>query len=395
MKTETPEVLVIGLGAMGSATAYQLAKRGVDVIGIDRFAPPHTMGSTHGETRITRQAIGEGQQFVPLALRSNEIWRELEAQTGRHLLTQCGGLFIARAGLASHMHGQTDFLGNTIAAAQAFGIAHERLNADAMRLRFPQFDLQGDEIGYYEPGAGFLAPEECISAQLNVAKQLGADIRLNERVGQIDSTDGKTVVITDRSRYQARVTIVCAGAWIPQLVSTLQNVLTVSRQVLYWFPVQGPTSYRSDDCPVYIWHWGDGPDDVFYGFPQVSAEQVIKVATEQTADQARPDDLDRQVTASETARMYADHIAGKLRGIGPHSVRAATCLYTTAPGANFVIDRLPGQNDMIVVSACSGHGFKHSAAIGEAVAQMAISDATPDVLLPFSLEALKRATSTA
>ena len=395
MTTETPDVLVIGLGAMGSATVYQLAKRGVDVVGIDRFTPPHTFGSTHGETRITRQAIGEGQQFVPLALRSHQIWREIEAQTGRHLLTQCGGLFIARAGMSSHMHGQADFLGKTIAAAEAFGIAHDRLDAAAIGARFPQFSCQGDEVGYYEPGAGYLAPESCVSAQLQLARQLGADIRVNEKVERMVADDARARVVTDKSQYQARLTIVCAGAWIPQLVPSLAGEMKVRRQVSHWFPVEGPVSYKFRDCPVYIWHWGNGPADVFYGFPQVGDQRVIKVATEQDIHETLPDTVSRDVSTTETATMYADHVAGKLRGIGAKSVRAATCLYTNAPGANFVIDRLPDQPDTIVVSACSGHGFKHSAAIGEAVAQMAISGATPDLLLPFSLEALKRTTSTA
>jgi len=395
MKTETPDVLVIGLGAMGSATVYQLAKRGVKVVGIDRFTPPHTFGSTHGETRITRQAIGEGRQFVPLALRSHEIWREIEAKTGKHLLTQCGGLFIARAGSSSHMHGQADFLGKTIAAAEAFGIVHERLDAEAIRARFPQFSLQGDEVGYYEPGAGYVAPEDCVSAQLDLAQRLGADIRVNETVKEIVAAGARSRVVTDRSQYKARVTIVCAGAWIPQLVPSLATVLKVRRQVLYWFPVEGRMSYQSRDCPVFIWHWGSGPDDVFYGFPQVGEERVIKLASEQDIHETLPDDVNREVAAGESAKMHADHVAGKLRGIGATSVRAATCLYTNAPSANFVIGRLQSQPDTIVVSACSGHGFKHSAAIGEAVAQMAISGAEPDVLLPFSLEALERATSTA
>ena len=395
MTTETPDVLVIGLGAMGSATVYQLAKRGVKVVGIDRFTPPHTVGSTHGETRITRQAIGEGQQFVPLALRSHQIWREIEAHTGKHLLRQCGGLLIARAGLSSHLHGQADFLGSTIAAAHAFDIAHERLDAAAIVARFPQFLCQGDEVGYYEPGAGYLTPETCVSAQIELAQRLGADIRFNEKVERLVANGSRTQVVTDHSQYQARVTLVCAGAWIPQLVPRLNGVLKVRRQVLHWFPVDGPLSYQPRDCPVYIWHWGTGPDQVFYGFPQVGDERVIKVATEQDIHETLPDAVQRQVAVGESAKMYADHVAGKLRGIGATSVRAATCLYTNAPGANFVIDRLPEQPDTIVVSACSGHGFKHSAAIGEAVAQMAIGGATPDVLLPFSLKAMKHATSTA
>ena len=391
MTIETPDVLVIGLGAMGSATVYQLARRGVKVVGIDRFEPPHTFGSTHGETRITRQAIGEGQQFVPLALRSHEIWRDLERQTGRQLLSACGGLIIARAGQSSQLHGQTDFMGSTIAAAQAFGIPHEALDAAAIAACFPQFGLQGDEIGYYEPGAGYLTPEGCVAAQLDSARVLGADLRCHETVQQVSTVEGASHVLTDKTHYQAAVTIVCAGAWIPQLVPSLAGVLKVRRQVLHWFPVEGNQSYQSRDCPIYIWHWGDGPDDVFYGFPQVGDARVVKVATEQNIDETLPDDVNALVSAQESAEMYATHVAKRLRGVGATSARAATCLYTCAPAANFVIDRLPEQPDVIVVSACSGHGFKHSAAIGEAVAEMAMSGTTPSVLQPFSFDALNRA----
>ena len=153
MSTLRPDVLVIGLGAMGSATLYQLARRGVDVIGIDQYSPPHAFGSTHGETRITREAVGEGAAFVPLVMRSNVLWREIERESGTHLFRQCGGLILARAGRQSRMHEQRDFLGNTIKLAGQFGIAHELLDAAAIQIRFPQMQLTGDEKGYFEPGA--------------------------------------------------------------------------------------------------------------------------------------------------------------------------------------------------------------------------------------------------
>src|SRR5262245_10292303 len=167
------DVVVVGLGAMGSAALYQLARRSVRVIGIDRFEPPHDHGSSHGESRITRQAIGEGAEYVPFALRSHEIWRELEAQTGRSLLAPVGGLIIGRR-TDQGIHGHANFIGNTIAAATRFGIEHEVLTAGEVAKRFPQFRLDGDETCYYEPGAGFLRPEACIAAQLDQARALGA-----------------------------------------------------------------------------------------------------------------------------------------------------------------------------------------------------------------------------
>ena len=397
MRIKTPDVLVIGLGAMGAATVYQLAKRGVHVVGIDRFSPPHIFGSTHGETRITRQAIGEGAQFVPLALRSHQLWREMEAATGASLFNQCGGIIIARAGAASHMHAQADFYGNTIAAAEAFAIPHEQLNAAEIEARFPQFALQGDEVAYYEPGAGFVFPETCVATQLQLAKQHGAALHLGESVQRITATAGGTVVETSQARYQAGTTVICAGPWMPTLVPSFASRVVVSRQVLHWFPVTDEVSYQSANCPVYIWHWGDGPDDVFYGFPQASGEPVIKVATEQSAYKCNPestpvstpnttpDTVCRDVSAEELERMFRRHVQHRLKHVNGAALRSATCLYTSTSDANFIIDRLPDQSDTIVVSACSGHGFKHSAAIGEAVAEMAIGGTTPDVLMPFQL----------
>ena len=389
MKTEHPAVLVIGLGAMGSAVVYQLAKCGVKVIGIDQFTPPHVYGSTHGETRITRQAIGEGSQFVPLAMRSHQLWREIEAESGQTLLTACGGLIMARNGSASRMHGQTDFLGNTIRAAKQFGIPHEQLDASAIASRFRQFILQGDETGYFEPGAGYLAPEACVAAQLMLAARLGADIRFGETVLRDARAGSQSIVETDQSNFEAGATVVTAGPWLPQLVSALKDRVTVRRQVLYWFGTEprmaNEVAHRWHDAPIFIWHWGDGADDVFYGFPEIGDSGSIKVATEQHTVSTTPDAVRREVGEDEIAAMYSQHVAGRLLGVGSQCARTATCLYTNAPQANFIIDRLPDMPDTIVVSACSGHGFKHSAAIGEAVAAMAVSSQTPQVLLPFAL----------
>lgn len=386
MPTITPDILIIGLGAMGSATAYQLAKRSAKVIGIDQFAPPHTEGSTHGETRITREAIGEGEQFVPLAQRSHQLWREMEAATGEKLLTACGGLILARTGQASHMHGQRDFLGNTRRAAAKFGIAHEHLNAADIARRFPQFILQGDETGYFEPGAGYLAPEACVRAQLALAARHGADLRLGETVRAITTVSGRTVVETTQTRYAAGRTVIAAGAWLPQLMPQIASTLRVSRQVLYWFEhdSNNAAANSSSEEPIFIWHWGDGADDVFYGFPPLAGGGTVKVATEQSAVTTTPRAVERVVREAEMGEMYHTHIAGRMRNVRPRCRQAVTCLYTSTPDANFLIDTAPDAADTIVVSACSGHGFKHSAAIGEAVAMMVTENKKPEVLRPFA-----------
>ncbi len=378
-----PDVLVIGLGAMGSATLFQLAQRGVDVLGIDQYSPPHPYGSTHGETRITRAAAGEGAAFVPLAMRSHVLWREIERETGRHLFRQCGGLILARAGGRSPLHEQGDFLGNTVELAAQFGIAHELLDAGAMQSRYPQLLLTGDESGYFEPGAGYLLPEACVAAQLELARSGGAHIRLGEQVRAIRTEGGRAMVETDRAMYTPGITVVCAGPWLPQLLAgKLSRRLMVRRQVLHWFDSANPRDYAPEKFPIFIWHWGNADTDVFYGFPDVGGG--VKVATEQMIENTTPQAVKREVDPSESGTMFDVHVAGRLRGVSAGAVKAATCLYTNSPEANFLIDRLPDCPDVIVVSACSGHGFKHSAAIGEAVAEMAIANTTPTILKAFS-----------
>src|SRR5271157_649347 len=198
------DVLVVGLGAMGSAALYQLSRLGAHATGIDRFDPPHDRGSSHGETRITREAIGEGRDFVPLVLRSNQIWEELEAATGRSLLTRNGALILASESISGNHHGSTSFVQDTISTAREFGIAHEVLDADEIHRRYPQFKLSGDEVGYFESGAGFLRPEACVETQLNLARQLGAKVFTSEIVLDFhQEVHGTVEVRTNRNTYSA------------------------------------------------------------------------------------------------------------------------------------------------------------------------------------------------
>src|SRR5258708_30422448 len=186
------EVLVLGLGAMGSAAAFQLARRGRKVLGIDRFAPPHSLGSSHGETRITRLAIGEGEHYTPLVLRSHELWREIEKEAGADLLTITGGLIISSIARTAMLH-VDQFFSNTVAAAEKYRIPHQILPAQEIRTRFPQFQVRDDEIGYYEPSAGFLRPEACVEAQLRLGRKYGAGFPPHERV--VDCRDSADAVI--------------------------------------------------------------------------------------------------------------------------------------------------------------------------------------------------------
>src|SRR5215472_1965975 len=180
----TADIVVVGLGAVGSAALYQSAKLGAKVIGIDRFTPPHDQGSSHGETRITRQAIGEGREFVPLVLRSDEIWDELATASGRSLMTRNGCLVLAVPEMEGSHHGSRSFLQDTVDAAKEFGIAHELLSTDHLRQCFPQFQVQSEEA-YLEPGAGFLRPELCVQTQIELACKFGAKVHTEETVLEV------------------------------------------------------------------------------------------------------------------------------------------------------------------------------------------------------------------
>ncbi len=389
MSTTDAEVAVIGLGAMGAAALYQLARRGVPAIGLDRFTPPHDMGSSHGETRITRVAVGEGEAYVPFAQRSHAIWRELEAATGETLLQQCGLLMMAPRGVRTGHHGKTDFLNRTAGIARNHGIPHEMLDTRDIAARFPAFLLRGDEEGYLEPGGGFVHPERCIAAQLGQAAALGATV-LTGRTVQAIRQDGASVLIeTDAGRIRAGQAIVAAGAWAGPLLGPLFGSLLVPyRQVLHWFPLADEAAFRPGACPAYIWMHGSQPDDYFYGFPALPGSGEAKVATEQYGESCDPVTLDRTVPPGEAAAMHAAHIEGRLRGAAPGPARSAACLYTVTPDSGFVIDRHPDMDRVIVVSACSGHGFKHSAGIGDAVAELACDGRSSIDIAPFRFSRL-------
>jgi sarcosine oxidase len=384
--SENTDFLVVGLGAMGSATLYQLARRGAKVIGLDRFAPPHTMGSSHGETRITRQAVGEGRDYVPLVIDSHRIWRELEAETGERLLNACGVLVMAPGvGETSH-HGKPDFVARSTDAARAFGIPHEILNGKEVAHRFPQYlGLEGNEKAYYEPGGGYVLPERCVHAQLTRAKQLGAVIHANVEVLSITQTGAGVRVETTAGTYEAGQVVVSAGAWNAHLLGApFDRLLTVTRQVLHWFEIEDASAYRAD-APAFIWMHGATDVDYLYGLPPLPGDPRLKVATEQYATSTTADTVNRGVDPAESAKFYRDHVQGRLAGATPRVIETAACLYTVTPDRGFIIDRHPDQDRVFVISACSGHGFKHSAGIGNVVAEKVAEGRSAIDLSPFSV----------
>ena len=375
MAADTADVVVVGLGAVGAATLHRLAIRGVRAVGIDRFDPPHDRGSTHGETRITRLAVAEGAAYVPLVRRSHAIWRELEAECHETLLLQNGGLVIGR-GDGAPSHGTAGFLGRTIEIARAHDIPYDLLDSNEIRRRFPQFQVEEDERAYFEPSAGIVFPERCVAVQLRLARALGAVVRPNEAMQRIEPKGEGIVVHTDKGRIEAARVVLSAGAWLPGLVGgPLQRLARVQRQTLLWFEADQPALYDPARCPVFIWMHGDGPEDYLYGFPILPCGSGVKAATERYGANIDPDHVDRDVPEQEWRAMYARHVEGRLRGVSGRLTRAATCLYTTTPDAGFVLDHAGTDGRVIAASACSGHGFKHSPAVGEHLAELATGEA--------------------
>ncbi|WP_461078541.1 N-methyl-L-tryptophan oxidase [Spirosoma flavus] len=378
------DAIVVGLGAMGSAALYQLSKQTPNVAGIDQFNPPHTLGSTHGDTRITRQAIGEGLHFVPLALRSYQIWRELEQRADEQLLAITGGLFVGQRDSSVRTRNKPGWLTTTLQAAEQFGIEHRILDPETLRREFTQFRFQPNDIGYYEQEAGFLKPERCITVQLDQARKNGASVHTQERMVSFDKTAGGVIVHTNNATYKTRKLILTTGSWITESLrnTPYADLLKVYRQVLYWFEIQGNyAQYTPDKLPVFILN-----DRGVYGFPAINGlAGGLKVATETFERATSPDEINRTVSDSEKQSMYEQYVAPNFVDIGPKCIKSVVCLYTMTPNGDFIIDHHPNHSDVLLASACSGHGFKHSAAVGQILSDLALQGRTEFDIKPFQL----------
>ena len=323
------ETIVCGLGAMGSAAVYQLAKRGNKVLGLDRFSPPHANGSSHGESRIIRQAIGEGEEYVPLVLRSYELWREIEKATGKELLTITGGLTLESQNNEAVMHGRRDFLDQAIRCAEKFNIRHEILETADIRKRYPQFAVT-DEHAYFEYETGFLRPELCIETQLHLARKHGAAVQTGEIVVSVESSGDSAVrVNTSRGTYYAEKVIVTAGPWICRfLPPSYANWFKVSRQVMYWFDIREDhrSAFIPPGFPIFIWIFAKGGEFGFYGFPTLDGK-TIKIATEQFTVTTDPDHMLRTIGMKEKQSMYRDYVQSRLPEISDRCAIAASSIY--------------------------------------------------------------------
>lgn len=359
------DVIVIGLGGMGSAAAYHLAARGQRVLGLEKFTPAHDRGSSHGGSRIIRQSYFEDPAYVPLLLRAYELWEKLAADSGRDVYRMTGGLFL----------GDPDCL--TVAgsrrASLEWDLPHEMLDAAEIRARFPQFTPRSGDVALYEAKAGFARPEMTVQAHLGLAEAAGATLRFGEEVtGWAETAHGVRVSTADGT-YTAGQLVICPGAWAPNLLAQFGIPITVERQVLYWFdPVGGTAPF--EDHPIFISE--DAAGAQIYGFPAIDGpEGGVKVAFFRKGVECTPETIDRTVHDAEIGEMRTE-AARLLPALDGPLLHSATCMYSNTPDQHFVIARHPDCANVTVACGFSGHGFKFVPVVGEILADLATDGST-------------------
>jgi sarcosine oxidase len=363
------DVIIVGLGAMGSAAAYHLARRGQRVLGLERFTPAHDRGSSHGRSRVIRQAYFEDPAYVPLVLRAYDLWREVERASGADLLLITGALMIGAP--------DSEVVAGSLRSAREWDLDHELLDARDLRRRFPTFVPTADTVALYETKAGAVRPEAAVAAHLHLATEAGAELRFEESVVVWDAhSSGEGVTVkTGRSVERAVRLVVCPGAWAPDILSDLGVPFAVERQVQFWFePVGGLDPFLPDRHPVWVWDGaGDGQP---YGLPAVDGPTGgVKVAWFRRGRLCTADTLDREVSAAEVEEI-AETLRDRIPSLAGRFLRAVPCLYTNTPDQHFVVALHPRHPQVVVACGFSGHGFKFAPVVGEIVADLATSGTT-------------------
>jgi sarcosine oxidase len=354
------DVIILGTGGVGSAATYHLARRGAKVLGIDQFPGGHDRGSSHGETRVIRQAYFEHPDYVPLLLRAYDLWRDLEQQAGVDLLHQVGLLQVGPPD-GCVVHG-------VLEAARLHGLKVESLAGEEVARRFPGFRAPAGTVGVFEPAAGYLRVERCVLTHLAAAKSHGADFHFGA-IAKVWKTDGAGVrVVTDQGEFTAGELIITAGPWAPQLLSDIRIPLTVRRKHLYWFPTSDTAYHESRGCPTYLYEL---PHGVYYGFPQID-ELGVKVAEHSGGAVVNdPTNDPRPLDATDLARVE-NFLQENLPGVGRPMQHRSVCFYTMSPDEHFLVDRHPAHQNVLFVAGLSGHGFKFTSVLGEALADLAL-----------------------
>ncbi|WP_435196060.1 N-methyl-L-tryptophan oxidase [Natronomonas sp. EA1] len=365
MPNHAYDAIVVGVGGMGSAATYHLARRGLDVLGLERYDVPNAMGSSHGETRMIRKAYHESPAYLPLLDRAYELWGELEADHGQQLLYRTGSVAAGPP--------DSELVAGARAACETHGLDHETYDSAALHERFPGFDLPEEYEAVYQPDGGFLAAEQCTIAHVDAAHRAGATVRARERVTGWEATETGVRVETDRGSYTAGTLVVAGGAWAPKLLPAFADVLEPQRQVMGWFQPSRPENFTPETFPVFIVdHEHANPD---YGFPRFDAPG-IKVGIHHHFDET----VDPETMAREPRRADEDAFRAFLGDCLPDAngpvLRLSTCLYTNTPDGHFIIDRHPQKENVLVACGFSGHGFKFAPVVGEILADLAVDGET-------------------
>jgi len=345
---------------MGSATTFHLSLRGARVLGLDRWPPGHAFGSSHGDSRIIREIYFEHPMYVPIVRRAYELWRDLEARAGRTLLVETGGLMIGpRDG---------EVVNGTLRAAQAWGMPHEVLSAADVRRRFPAFQCEPYAVAVLDARAGYLAPEACIAAYLDLARGSGALLSFDEPALAWRADGAGVRVTTPRGTYLASQLLLTAGARTAALLPDLAPPLVVERQVLHWFqPPAGDRRFDSPQLPIFIFE--HAPGRIVYGFPRL--ERGVKAALMHDGEQTPDADAVRRTIEPGEAAPLRTVLARVLPDLARAPIADSTvCLFTNMPDGHFLIDRHPEHPQVLISSPCSGHGFKFASAIGEIQADL-------------------------
>jgi sarcosine oxidase len=367
------DVIVVGLGAMGSATLYELSRRGVRAIGVDQFAPPHTQGSTHGRTRIIREAYFEHPLYVPLVRRAYELWDELERESGRALLHRTGGLMIGPP--------EGAIVAGAQRSAVEHDVPHEMLTADEVCRRWPAYDPPDDHVALFELQAGLLLPEACVETYLELARRNGATTRTGERV-QSWRADGEGVAVsTGGATYRADRVVFTAGAWLRELVPDVPLPLTIERQMFHWFePTARRDLHHATRCPLGLWEFER--DRLVATFPDLG--DGVKAGVHHEGETTDPATVRRTTTPEEDADIR-EILSRLMPDAAGRQLEARVCLYTNTPDRDFLIDVHPIHPAALLVSPCSGHGFKFASAVGEIAADMVVHGESQFDLTPFRL----------
>ncbi len=366
MNTKPWDAIVLGVGGMGSATLYHLARRGHRVLGLEQFGVAHEMGSSHGLTRIIRLAYYEDPAYVPLLRRSYELWRELETAAGEQLLHVCGSLDCGPA--------DNEVFAGALRSCQQHDLPHEALGNAEITARWPGYRFPAAIMGLFQPEGGFLRPEACIRAHVQAAQAHGASLRIGERVldWQVGS-DGLVQLRTDKGRYHTQRLVISAGAWTAQLLPELQANACPERQVLLWLQPHEPQLFTPPRFPVFNCMVDEGR---YYGFPDFAGQGFKFGRYHHLVEAADPDALDRELVTDADEQILRE-FAGRYfpAAAGPTLLRKV-CMFTNTPDEHFILDRHPQHDQVTFAAGFSGHGFKFASVIGEIMADLALHGAT-------------------